>query len=133
MRAYAVDLRERIVRAVDEGCTAEEAAALFDVSAATVRRYLRQRRVAGSLVPKTSPGRPRLIGPREEGALLAQLAAQPDGLLEEHCRQWQARTQRVVSVATMCRALARLHLPRKKRPSTRRSKTPQRARLGAGR
>jgi transposase len=130
MKAYALDRRQQIVHAVDEGCTAEEAAALFEISPATVRRYLRQRRLEGTLAAKTSPGRPRLIQEDEEAALRAQVAEHPDGFLEEHCRQWEQRTQQAVSVATMCRALARLHLPRKKRPFTPKNKTPKSGRPG---
>ncbi len=57
MRAYTIDLRQRILQAVDEGCTCEEAAALFEVHVATVRRYRRLRDLEGDLAPRTSPGR----------------------------------------------------------------------------
>ncbi len=117
MRAYSIDLRQRILRAVDEGCTAEEAAALYDVHVATVRRYVRLRRLEGTIVPKKSTGRPRHIRASEETALRAQVAAHPDALLAEYCEHWVAQTQQVVSIATMSRALARLQLTRKTRPS----------------
>jgi transposase len=133
MKAYSLDLRQRVVQAVDEGCTAEEAAALFEISPATVRRYLSQRRRAGTLVPKTSPGRPRLISAADEMALQAQVAERPDGFLEEHCLLWQQRMGRAVSVATMCRALARLRLQLKKRPFTLKNKTQKSALPGGTR
>ena len=45
MRAYSMDLRERVVAAVDRGMTQEQAAATFGVSVNTVARYLARRRV----------------------------------------------------------------------------------------
>lgn len=123
MKAYSLDLRERIIQAVQEGCTPEEAAALFAVSSATVRRYLRRLRLGGSLRPKPRPGRPRTIAEPEAEELRAQVAAAPTATLAEHCRQWQTRGQRRVSVATMCRALAHLGLTRKKGRSMPKNKT----------
>src|SRR5215212_198157 len=115
MRAYTIDLRQRILQAVDEGCTCEEAAALFEVHVATVRRYQRLRTLQGDLAPRTSPGRSLRIKPSEEAALRAQVAAYPDALLAEHCDRWAEQTRQVVSVATMSRTLARLKLTRKKK------------------
>ena len=40
MRAYSMDLRERVVAAVDRGMTQDQAAAIFGVSVNTVGRYL---------------------------------------------------------------------------------------------
>lgn len=52
------DLRERVVRALDQGKSRQEIVKLFGVSLATLKRYLKQRREAGSLKPKAIPGRP---------------------------------------------------------------------------
>src|SRR3954468_3591025 len=49
MRAYSMDLRERVVAAVDAGLTQGQAAERFGVSLRTVERYLARRRVPGSL------------------------------------------------------------------------------------
>jgi transposase len=63
MKAYSQDLRQRVVRAVDEGCTRAEIAQLFGVSLATIKRYLKQRREkSGHLIPKAIPGRPAKKG-----------------------------------------------------------------------
>src|SRR5690242_10874226 len=113
MRAYSLDLRERIVRAVEAGTPQAEVARRFGVGRATVERYLRRHR-AGALAPRTSPGRPPRIGPAAESALGAQLKATPDATLAEHAEQW-ARTQGVrVSITTMHRAIGRLGWTRKK-------------------
>jgi len=69
MRAYSNDLRQRIMRAVDQGHRQAEIAAAFQVSVATIKRYLKQRREIGTLMAKPIPGRP----PKKRGALEAEL------------------------------------------------------------
>src|SRR4051794_41890205 len=49
MRAYSMDLRQRIVAAVDAGLTQSQAAERFGVSLRTVERYLARRRATGGL------------------------------------------------------------------------------------
>ena len=41
MKAYSVDLREKVLRAVDQGYPREEIVKLLGVSRATIKRYLR--------------------------------------------------------------------------------------------
>ena len=115
MKAYSTDLRERIVRAVVCGQPQTVVARTFGVGVATVRRYTTQQRTTGSLVPKRHPGPARRIGPADESALRAQVAAAPDAILAEHCATWEQTHGVRVSSPTMCRALARLGWPRKKR------------------
>src|SRR5438046_8920127 len=86
VKAYSQDLRERVIKAVDQGMSQREAARTLSVSEPTVKRYLKLRRETGSLVPKAIPGRPkRKIGPLLDG-LRPQLEAHPDATLEEHDR-----------------------------------------------
>lgn len=59
MKAYSVDLREKVLRAVDQGYPREEIVKLLGVSRATIKRYLKQRRETGTVTPKAIPGRPR--------------------------------------------------------------------------
>ena len=106
MRAYSLDLRERIVAAVAGGLSKAEAARRFSVDVSTVKRYAR-RGAAGALAPKRSPGRPRRIRPGDEAALGARVAAANDATLPERCRAWAAGGGAAVSAATMGRALAR--------------------------
>lgn len=115
MKAYSQDLRERVIRAVDQGASQKEAARIFGVSEPTIKRYLKRRSETGSLAPKTIPGRPkRKIGPLLEG-LRPQLEAHPDATLQEHCRLWEAGTGARVSSSTMGRAIQRLQWTRKKK------------------
>ena len=57
MRAYSMDLRERVVAACDEGLdTRAEVAERFSVSESWVRRLLQRRRETGSMAPKRHGG-----------------------------------------------------------------------------
>lgn len=114
MKAYSLDLRGRIVRAVSDGMSKAEAARVFDVGRSTVKRYVRQQGAAGHLRPKPQPGRRREIGPADETALRAQAAAYADATLDAHRRRWAEEQGTAVSRATMSRAFARAALPLKK-------------------
>lgn len=116
MRAYSTDLRERIVTAVEEGMPKSHAARVFGVSESSVQRYVRLAGDGGDLTPKPLPGRQPLIGPEEYPALAAQLAAQPDATLAEHCRLWAAEHGVSLDLSTMARTIQRLGWTRKKRP-----------------
>ncbi len=75
MEAYSDDLRQRILRAVDQGHRQAEIAAAFQVSVATIKRYLKQRRETGQVTVKPIPGRP----PTKRAAVEAELALSTRG------------------------------------------------------
>lgn len=106
--SYSLDLRERAVVATQQGMTVPQAAAVFQVSIATIERWRRLARETRDLRPRTSPGRPRAIPVEQEADLVAQLQAQPDATLAEHCQRWQVTHGVAMSPATMCRTLQRL-------------------------
>jgi transposase len=115
MKAYSQDLRERVVKAIDQGISRKEVIRIFGVSEPTIKRYLKLRRETGSLAPKRIPGRPKKkIGPLLEG-LRPQLEAHPDATLEEHCKLWEAETGVKVSNSTMGRAIQQMRWTRKKK------------------
>jgi len=115
MKAYSLDLRERIMHAVATGMTKSRAARTFAVSLATVKNYTRQLQQTGSLVPRPIPGRPRAISAEQEAALVVELRAAQDATLDELRARWEQRTGVTVSAATMSRTLKRLKWTRKKR------------------
>jgi transposase len=115
MKAYSTDLRERVVRAVEEGRPREEIVQLFGISRATVKRYAKQYRETGDLAPKTIPGRPAIKGASLRSDLWSQLEANRDATLEEHCHIWETSHGQRVSAATMGRAIKKLGWTRKKR------------------
>jgi transposase len=79
----------------------------FQISAATLGRYLRQHRETGDLTPRRHRGgAPEQVGSEQHPTLRELLAASPDATLAELCQQWHYRTGVLVSQATMSRALA---------------------------
>jgi transposase len=110
-RALSLDLRERRLRALASGLSAVEIEHHTGVDATTLRRW-RQRQACGeSLAPRTAPGRVPLIGPAQDDALRAEIAAHPDDTLAEHCARWAAEHGQTVRVPTMCGPVRPLRLP----------------------
>jgi transposase len=130
MKAYSTDLRERVVRAVDEGKSRDEISEMLDVSRSTIKRYLKQRKEQGDLAPKAIPGRPAKKRDALCAELLPQLEANRDATLEEHCQIWKAEQGQEVSAKTMGRAIKRLGWTRKKSRWWPPSATKRRALLG---
>ena len=115
MKAYSVDVREKVLRAVDQGYPRNEIIKLLGVSRATIKRYLKQRRETGTITARPIPGRPsKKFAPLQAG-LVAQLQAHPDATLEIHCQIWEQEHGLRVSPTTMGRAIRRIGWTRKKR------------------
>ena len=112
-----MDLRERVVAAVDRGTPRKEIVRTLGVSQPTIRRYLRLRRETGSVAPKPYPKRPFSIGQSVEQrrALWKQLEEHDDATLEKHCQLWERKQNVKVSISTMSRAIRRLGWTLKKR------------------
>ena len=113
MKAYPVELRSRIVAAVDGGVGSLPAvAALFHVSINCVANYLRLRDETGSLRPRPyHGGRAPAIPEHRYDELRQLLADQPDLTLE----QIRDRLRLDCSLAAVCRTLQKLKLTRKKK------------------
>lgn len=116
MKTYSVDLRERLLGAVDARPGGGEAAALFGVGPATIRRWRQRQRATGWVAPRPKSGRRPMISHTQDADLVAQVAAQPDATMAEHSDCWAATHGVQVSPATLCRRLQQLGLPLKKRP-----------------
>jgi len=125
MAAYSSDLRQKIVSAYERRLGSQRALAdVFGVSLAFVEKVLRRYRTNGELGPKPHGGgqKPRVDAAGQ--AFIQQVVrTQPDATLEELCTRLADATGVRVSLATMCRVVQRLALPRKKNRSTRRSVT----------
>ena len=115
MRAYSQDLRQRVLQAVDAGQSQVTVAKTFNVSVATIKRYLKRRREMGHVLPKAVPGRPAVKGAVLRTHLRAQLEAHPDVTREEHCHLFQQTHGIMVSPASISRARAALGWTRKKK------------------
>ena len=79
MKAYTLDLRERVVRLVHRGGTRAEAAQRFSLGLRSVYRYLAAAK-ADTLAPKTTWGGWRKLDP---GKLAAYVRQHPDATLHE--------------------------------------------------
>ena len=113
-RAYSVDLRERIVRAVQQGMSQPQAARQFSVSLASVERYLRLHREGQGLQARPRPGRSvSVLPPEEHEALREQVRAYPDLSLAEHAALWR-EDHSAASPSTLVRRFKALGLTRKK-------------------
>ena len=112
---YSVDLRQRIVQAVDDGMTKRGTARTFRVGLNTVKRYVNQYHQTGDLQPKPIPGRPPEIRANQHTLLVAQVEANPDASLAEHCERWAQSQGARVSPSTMCRMLKRVKWTRKRK------------------
>lgn len=116
MKPLSLDLRERIVRACDEGGqTQAEVAERFAVSGRTVRRLLRLWRAGGGVAPKPHAGG---FASSVDAAVREQVRGlvrqQPDATLAELCRRLRDGGGPSVKRSRMCQVLAAMGLPRKK-------------------
>src|SRR3954447_2376437 len=109
MRAYSMDLRERIVAAVDAGLPQAQAAERFGVSLRTVERYLSRRRRSGSLAAtEQRHGREPKIRRQLRAWLPERLEAAADATLAEHMAAFVAAGGPRVSLSAMSRAITSL-------------------------
>lgn len=118
MKAYDLDLRERVVEARAEGMSIAQSAKRFKVSGASVKRFVKLKRETGTLYAKKRPGKPPLLGDEALSVLEQQVQAQNDLSLAEHCQKLEQSIGLRVSVTTMHRSLKRLDMTRKKDQTT---------------
>src|SRR3954469_21587264 len=99
-----MDLRERIVAAVDTGLTQGQAAERFGVSLRTVERYLARRRVPASLAATEQRHGPEpTVRRRLQAWLPGRLDAVADATLAEHVAAFLADGGQPVSLSAMSR------------------------------
>jgi transposase len=81
-KAYSLDLRERVIAAVEGGASRREAAERFEISVSSAIRWMQRWTSAGNAAAAPQGGS---RSPLEDHAswLLALIAAQPDLTLEE--------------------------------------------------
>ena len=116
MKSYSLDLRERIVRAYEQGQgSIAEVAASFSVSTYFVKKMLRQWRRTGSLAPLPhGGGKPPSLSPRQRQLLKRKVRERSDVTLAELQRLLSDQESVDVHLSTISRALSGLGLPRKK-------------------
>lgn len=111
MKAYSMDLRQRVIADSQAGMPTKQVAIKYSVSPAWVRRLKQQLRQRGDLQPRPGGRRPRLIDRDRLATLVAQ---QPDATLAELRERLGLRCSR----SALCMALRQLRLTFKKSPCT---------------
>ena|SRR5215468_7607773 len=109
MRAYSIDLRERVLADCDAGLGTQAVAEKYRVSPAWVRRLKQRRRETGEVAARVPRRRPPGWAAQAD-RLRAAVRAAPDATLEE----LRGRLGLAASVSTVCRALQALGLTLKK-------------------
>ena len=122
-QALSMDLRARLLSAVDDGMSCRGAAARFGVAPSTAIRWQAQRRETGGFAPKPQGGDMRSRRIEERGDdILALWSARKDITLGE-LRAGLAEIGLLVSVAGLHRFFVRRGMTRKKRLLTQSSRT----------
>ena len=122
-RCLSVDLRERVVAAVDGGMSRRAAAERFGVSAASAVRWTQQKRLVGTVRPAPQGGDTRSRRIEAYGALIeGAVAERPDITLEE-LRAMLVGHGVAVAASSLCRFFQRHGITRKKSRRMPRSRT----------
>jgi transposase len=116
MKAYSIEFREKIVKAYEQGDTSiRKVASRFDVSKAFVQKLLSQKKIEGHLIPRKQGGSMKSELDGYSTQLSEMVEKYSDATLSEYCEYWGETYNQWVSTSTMCRALKRQQLTRKKR------------------
>ena len=111
--------------------TIAEVADHVGVGTAFVKKMLRVHRAGESLEPRHGGGASTKLDEQAHEQLRVVGKARPEATLGELQAGWRRRSQLEVSESTVCRALQRLRLPRKKRAAAPANATPVSARRSA--
>ena len=122
MRAYSVDLRQRVIGDCEAGAGTKAVAAKYKVSPSWVRKLKKQKRDTGSIEPIAATPGPEPALAAHEGRLRELIRANPDRTAGEY----HALLGAEVAVVTVWRAIRRLGFTRKKSDPRGRAESPRR-------
>ena len=122
MKAYSVDLRQRVIDDCDAGMGTQAVAQKYSVSPSWVRKLKKQRRDTGSIEPIAATPGPRPTLAAHEDRLRELIRANPDRTAGEY----QALLGVDVAVITVWRAIRRLGFTHKKSAPRGRAEPPRR-------
>ncbi len=124
MKAYSIDLRERVLSAREnDGLTIREIAERYEVSEYFIKKMLKQKRELGHVNPLGhGGGQTAKLKENQVEYIRNQVEKQPDIELLEICQKVVKRFNVQVSAPTMCRILQKLGLPRKKKLDRKRAR-----------
>ncbi len=120
-RVYSVDLRESVLRSLDEGQSKSAVHRLFHVSRSTIDHWLDLREETGSVSPRAMHcGATSSL----QGEVFEEFVQRhAHATLGEMARAWQQQTGVSLTAMSFSRALRRLGWSRKKRVGVTRSAT----------
>jgi len=121
--AHSLDLRRRVVRAVESGASCRQAARRFEVGVSSAIRWVAQSRETGDIAPKPrgGPRRPSLIEPHGD-LIMEWIEAEPDMTLPEIATKLAAAVGYRPPRSVVHEFFKRRGVTRKKRRRTRASK-----------
>lgn len=122
-RALSMDLRERVMAAIDGGLSCRAAAARFGVSAASAIRWRQLTVRTGKATPRRPGGDSRSKRIEAHHDFIRALIEKDTDLTLEEVRDALAAQGTQVSVAAVWRFFERHRITRKKRPRTPPSRT----------
>jgi transposase len=130
MKAYPLELRRRIINAVDlQEWTIAYIAEMFSVTERYVYKLLVQRKKTGDVVLRPhGGGAPAKLDEPRILKLNELITAQPDATLAELCQKLNQHRRQKVSISTVCRYLQKIDLTRKKSRAVRAKRIRQNAR-----
>ena len=114
MKAYSLDLREKIVAAVGHGMSKAQAARTFGVGATSVKRYVKLKEEGKPLTPGKAPGKKAKLDQSAMKLLEEDLRSRPAVTYEKRADLLNELLGVRVSKSTICRMVGRLGYTRKK-------------------
>ena len=121
--AYSLDLRQKVLAALETESSSEVVAERFGISGSFVRKLRVRVKQTGDPVAKSPPGKPRIVDSEGEDILRTLVEKRPDATLDKLVRLFPRHGGRKVSDTTIWRTLYRMGMSLKKSPSTRQSAT----------
>lgn len=115
-RPYSMDLRERVVAAIEGGMSTGEAADQFSIGKATAGAWARLKRATGSLAPPKQ-GKPKgSVLDAHADFILGLIEENPDVTLDEIAARLAGERRVVVVRTAVWKFLDRRDMTHKKRP-----------------
>lgn len=114
MKAYSLDLRERIVQAVEAGQSKASVAERFGVGVASVKRYVK-RHEQGQLAASKRPGQKPWLDAAGLETLRAQVEQHPAWTLSQRATALSSETGIELKKSAVAKYLKRLGITHKKR------------------
>ncbi len=117
MKPYSMDLRQKVMEALEGEGTTEEIAERFGIAGSSVRKWRLRLKCRGNVAPDKPPGRKREFSAEHDARLREAVESRPDATRSELAEAVAVTMGRVFSKPVITRALQRLGFTRKKRRS----------------